>query len=60
VELEVHDHERAVPPCGPYAEVDKDGEGGRGLAIVEALTNAITFEQIQGDGKIIRAIFTGM
>jgi anti-sigma regulatory factor (Ser/Thr protein kinase) len=56
VELEVHDHEPAVPTVGG-APVALEAEGGRGLAIALALADTLEVVPVDGNGKIVRACF---
>ncbi len=57
VELEVQDHEPAVPMIG-RAPVPLEAENGRGLAIAFALADRLEVVPVIGSGKIVRASFT--
>ena len=57
VHLGVHDGNPAEPPPVPR-DVLADAESGRGIGIVHALADHVAVEQVQDDGKIVRATFT--
>jgi len=56
VHVEVHDDNPSEPPRRPFLP-DATTESGRGLAIVTAVADDLTYDQVPGDGKIVRASF---
>ena len=56
VHVEVHDDDPGEPPLRPFFP-DGTTESGRGLAIVTAVADDVTYDQVPGDGKIVRASF---
>lgn len=56
VRLKVHDASPTEP--GERAHVaDPDADSGRGLAIVQAVADEVTVEQVPDDGKVIHVTF---
>lgn len=56
VDLDVHDGDHRVVATPP-SDVPEESESGRGLRIVQALAGDVSYQQVPGDGKIVRATF---
>lgn len=56
VRLDVHDGNPTEPPTAP-ADADDVAESGRGMGIVQAVADDVAVEQVEDDGKVVRATF---
>lgn len=55
-QLSVHVHD-GKPASAMTGSTTDDAESGRGLTIVRALSDNLTVEDIDGDGKVVHAVF---
>lgn len=52
--MHVHDGE---PATEMLSSTEADAESGRGLTIVRTLSDDVSVEDIEGDGKVVHAVF---